>query len=271
MKSSAENLEKIFNLKNKVAVVIGGGGYLCSSMAEGLAMAGCSLVIVDIRLEKAKNIADKIKEKFYTNTLYLEGDVTNEKSLSYVLKKTLKDFEKVDILINGAGINSPKPFLEINLDDWNKVMDSQITGTMLGCKTFAPHMIKNKSGSIINISSTAGLFGFPQRTPYTASKWAIIGLTKSLAMELGKYKIRVNAICPGSVKGERMQRVINAKAKLLKTTSLKIKKEFESMTSMSSFVSKENIASMIIFLLSDHATNISGQSIAIDGNTERMI
>ena len=100
---------------------------------------------------------------------------------------------------------------------------------------------------------------------------AIIGLTKSLAMELGKYKIRVNAICPGSVKGERMQRVINAKAKLLKTTSLKIKKEFESMTSIPSFVSKGDIASMIIFLLSDHATNISGQSIAIDGNTERMI
>ena len=123
----------------------------------------------------------------------------------------------------------------------------------------------------IRDSSTAGLFGFPQRTPYAASKWAVIGLTKSLAMELGKYKIRVNAICPGSVKGERMQRVINAKAKLLKTTSLKIKKEFESMTSMSSFVSKEDIASMIIFLLSDHATNISGQSIAIDGNTESCL
>ena len=130
---------------------------------------------------------------------------------------------------------------------------------------------RNKSGSIINLSSTAGLFGFPQRTPYAASKWAIIGLTKSLAMELGKYKIRVNAICPGSVKGERMQRVISAKAKLLKTTSLKIKEEFESMTSIPSFVSKDDIASMIIFLLSDHATNISGQSIAIDGNTERMI
>ena len=128
MKGTAENLEKIFSLKNKVAVVIGGGGHLCSSMAEGLAMAGCSLVIVDMRLEKAKKVSNKIRDNFSTNTLHLEADVTNEKSLAFVLEKTLKDFEKVDILINGAGINSPKPFLEINLDDWNKVMDSQITG-----------------------------------------------------------------------------------------------------------------------------------------------
>jgi NAD(P)-dependent dehydrogenase (short-subunit alcohol dehydrogenase family) len=129
----------------------------------------------------------------------------------------------------------------------------------------------NKSGSIVNISSTAGLFGFPQRTPYAASKWAIIGLTKSLAMELGKYKIRVNAICPGSVKGDRMKRVINSKAKLLKTTPNKIQKEFESMTSITSFVTKEDIASMIIYLLSDQSKNISGQSISVDGHTERMI
>ena len=95
--------------------------------------------------------------------------------------------------------------------------------------------------------------------------------TKSLAMELGKYNIRVNAICPGSVKGDRMKRVISSKAKLLKTTPNKIQKEFELMTSIRSFVKKEDIASMVVYLLSDHSKNISGQSISIDGNTERMI
>ena len=125
-------------------------------------------------------------------------------------------------------------------------------------------------GEIINISSTAGLYGFPQRTPYAASKWAIIGLTKSLAMELGKFKIRVNAICPGSVNGDRMKRVIKAKADLLNTTSKKIKNEFESMTSMKSFVNQEDISSIAIYLLSDESKSISGQSISVDGNTERM-
>ena len=132
-------------------------------------------------------------------------------------------------------------------------------------------MKKNKRGSIINISSTAGLFGFPQRSPYTASKWAIIGLTKTLAMELGKDNIRVNSICPGSVSGERMNRVVSAKAKLLKSSSQKIKKDFESMVSLNSFVDKEDIASIAVFLLSDKSKNISGQIISVDGNTERMI
>ena len=115
------------------------------------------------------------------------------------------------------------------------------------------------------------MYGFPQRTPYAASKWAIIGLTKSMAMELGKHNIRVNAVCPGAVEGKRMNRVIEAKANLLKSKPSIIKKEFESMVSMRSFVSKDEITSIIIYLLSDFSKNISGQSISVDGNTERMI
>ena len=150
-------------------------------------------------------------------------------------------------------------------------METNLNSHFYFTKFSIPLLKSNKLGSIVNISSTAGLFGFPQRIPYAASKLAIIGLTKSLAMELGKYKIRVNAICPGSVKGDRMQRVIKSKAELLKTTPNKIQKEFESMTSIPSFVKKEDIASMVIYLLNDQSKNISGQSISIDGNTERMI
>ena len=131
-------------------------------------------------------------------------------------------------------------------------------------------MLKINGGSIINLSSTAGLFGFPLRTPYAASKWATIGLTKSLAMELGEYNIRVNAICPGSVFGDRMKKVIEAKAKLLVMSKKKIKKDFASMSSLNTFVDQEDIANMVIFLLSDEAKKISGQVMTVDGNTERM-
>ena len=132
-------------------------------------------------------------------------------------------------------------------------------------------MLKNnEGGSIINISSTAGLFGFPLRTPYAASKWAVIGVTKSLAMELGEFNIRVNAICPGSVSGDRMERVIEAKAKSTGVSEEELQKDYESMVSLKTFVSKEDIANMALFLLSNEAHKISGQVMTVDGNTERM-
>ena len=261
MKGPAKNLEKVFNLKNKVAVVIGGGGHLCSSMAEGLAMAGSSLVIVDMRLEKAKNISNKIRDKFSTNTLYLEADVTDEKSLAFVLEKTLKDFAKVDILINGAGINSPKPFLEINLDDWNKVMDSQITGTMLGCKTFAPHMIKNNSGSIINISSASAGPPLSKAFAYSVAKAGIRNLTMNLAREWAKYNIRVNAIRPGFFPTDwNRKNFINPERE----------KAILNHTPMGRYGESHELIGSTIWLASDASSFVTGSEVTVDGGFSCM-
>ena len=175
-------------------------------------------------------------------------------------------------MINNVGIAGPTKYLDkITNTEWENTISTNLNSHFYFSKYSIPLLKKNKSGSIINISSSAGLYGFPQRTPYAASKWAIIGLTKSMAMELGKHNIRVNAVCPGSVEGKRMDRVIEAKANLLKSKPSIIKKEFESMVSMKSFVSKEEITSTIIYLLSNFSKNISGQAISVDGNTERMI
>ena len=129
---------------------------------------------------------------------------------------------------------------------------------------------KNKGGSIINISSGAGIMGFPLRSPYAASKWAVIGVTKTLAMELGKFKIRVNAICPGTIKGDRMVRVIKDKAKFLKISKKLIEKEFVSMASMNCWIYEEDIAKMCSFLISSDSERISGQVIPVDGNATRL-
>ena len=129
---------------------------------------------------------------------------------------------------------------------------------------------KNKGGSIINISSGAGIMGFPLRSPYAASKWAVIGITKTLAMELGKFKIRVNAICPGTIKGDRMVRVIKDKAKFLKTSGKNIEKEFISMASMNCWIYEQDIGKICSFLISDDALRISGQVIGVDGNAIRL-
>ncbi len=158
----------------------------------------------------------------------------------------------------------------INILEWDNTIKTNLSSHFYYTKFAIPFLKKTKRASIINLSSTAGLFGYAQRSPYTSSKWAIIGLTKTLAVELGKFKIRVNAICPGSVNGDRMDRVINAKAKLIKSTSKKVRKELESMVSLNTFVEKEDIASMALFLLSDASENVSGQIMTVDGNTERM-
>jgi len=128
----------------------------------------------------------------------------------------------------------------------------------------------SKSSSINNISSGAGIMGFPLRSPYAASKWAVICMTKTLAMELGKYNIRVNAICPGTIKGDRMKRVIRDKAKFTKFSAKKIESDFISMASMKTWINEEDIGNMCAHLISDEANKVSGQVIAVDGNAERM-
>ena len=156
------------------------------------------------------------------------------------------------------------------MDKEAETLDININSHFYYTKHAIPLLKNNKTGSIINLSSTAGLFGFPLRSPYAASKWAVIGMTKTLAMELGKFNIRVNAICPGSVSGDRMKRVIEAKAKSLGLTVEKVQKEFESYVSLGKFVDKEDIANVAVFLLSEEAHKITGQVMTIDGHTERM-
>ena len=256
-------------LKNKKFIISAAGDGIGFSISKLIAENGGKVYLTDIDQKKINKISRNIKykNKIFANQL----DANNYNQVKQYFK-SLSNLKKIDGLINNVGIAGPTKYIEkITREEWKNTIETNLNSHFFFTKFAIPFLKRNKSGSIINLSSTAGLFGFPQRTPYAASKWAIIGLTKSLAMELGKFKIRVNAICPGSVEGDRMKRVISAKAKLLKVNPNKIQKEFESMTSIKSFVSKENIASMVVYLLSDHSNNISGQSLAIDGNTERMI
>ena len=255
-------------LKNKKFIISAAGDGIGFAISKLIVENGGKVYLTDIDQKKINKISrnNKYKNKIFANQL----DANNHNQVKQYFK-SLSNLKKIDGLINNVGIAGPTKFIEkITKEEWQNTIETNLNSHFFFTKFSIPLLKKNKSGSIINLSSTAGLFGFPQRTPYAASKWAIIGLTKSLAMELGKFKIRVNAICPGSVEGDRMKRVISAKAKLLKMNSNKIQKEFESMTSIKSFVSKEDIASMVVYLLSDSSINISGQAIAVDGHTERM-
>ena len=153
--------------------------------------------------------------------------------------------------------------------DWENTLHVDVNSHFYFTKKAIPLLKKSKNGSIINISSTAGILGFPLRSPYAASKWAIIGVTKTLAMELGKFNIRVNAVCPGTIKGDRMKRVIKDKAKFTKVSTKVIEKDFVSMSSMKQWILEEDIGKMCSFLISDDSSKVSGQVISVDGHTER--
>ena len=223
--------------------------------------------------DKNNESLDKIsKHKLYEKQLFLDKvNSENFKEVENYFNKIKHKVNNIDALINNVGIAGPTGKLEeLNINDWKETLDININSHFYFTKFFIPLLKNNNGGSIINLSSTAGLFGFPLRSPYATSKWAIIGMTKTLAMELGEHNIRVNAICPGAVAGDRMKRVIKAKAKSLGVKKESLQKDYESMVSLKSFVDKKDIANMAVFLLSEEAHKISGQVMIVDGNTERM-
>ena len=255
-------------LLNKNIIISASADGIGLSIAEHCMNNGATVYLSDINEDKISSLR---KHKNYNKNLFIQKIKANNPQSVFNYFLELKDkISSLDGLINNIGIAGPTGKIEdLEIDEWKNTIDININSHFYFSKYFIP-LLKKNGGSIINLSSTAGLFGFPLRTPYAASKWATIGLTKSLAMELGEFNIRVNAICPGSVSGDRMNRVIEAKAKSIGISKNKLQRDFEAMTSLNTFVDKEDIANMVIFLLSDEAKKISGQVMTVDGNTERM-
>jgi len=175
----------------------------------------------------------------------------------------------IDVLCANAGIAGPTaPVEDVALEDWRACVSVNLEGAFLAAKYAAPLMKAAKAGSIVVTSSTAGLYGYPNRAPYAAAKWGMIGLMKTLAMELGPFGIRANAICPGAVEGPRMEGVLAREAAAKGMTRDQVYEGYAAGTSMRSFVEGRDIANMAVFLGSDAARLVSGQVIAVDGHTE---
>ena len=256
------------SLKSKKIIISAGASGIGWSTAKICLSKGATVYICDIESKYLKKVQ---KHPLNKKKLFVyECDASNENQVSELFKKINKKTKKIDALINNVGIAGPTGSLEkLKSQDWERTIQVDVNSHFYFTKKAIPLLKKSKNGSIINISSTAGILGFPLRSPYAASKWAIIGITKTLAMELGKFNIRVNAVCPGSIKGERMKRVIRDKAKFTKVSSKKVEKEFISMSSMKKWILEEDIGKMCAFLISDDSSKVSGQVISVDGHTER--
>jgi NAD(P)-dependent dehydrogenase (short-subunit alcohol dehydrogenase family) len=178
--------------------------------------------------------------------------------------------QRLDVLVNNAGISGPTAAVEdIDPADWDRTIAVDLSSAFYVTRRAVP-LLRTTRGSIVNIASNAALFGVPLRSPYAASKWALIGLTKTWAMELGPAGVRVNAICPGSVQGARIDGVIERDAMQRGMAPEAIRNVYLRQSSMRTFAEAEDIAAMVLYLCSDAGRNISGQSIAIDGHTETL-
>jgi len=176
----------------------------------------------------------------------------------------------IDVLVNNAGIGGPtKPMHELDPADWDAVLRVNLTGVFDVTRTAIPHLIRSGKGVIINMSSAAGRFGYPNRSPYAATKWALIGVTKTLSMELGEHNVRVNAIAPGAVDGDRVQRVFQGRAEASGKAVEEIKEIAMANQSLKQLVDPKDIAALALFLASDAAKAISGQVLPIDGDMQR--
>ena len=257
------------SLQNKKIIISAGASGIGWATAKVCLSKGAIVYICDIDNKFLKKVQ---KHPLNKKKLFIyECDASDEYDVSEFFNKIKKKTKKIDALINNVGVAGPTGNIEkLNSDDWEQTLKINVISHFYFTKLAIPMLKKNKGGSIINISSTAGIMGFALRSPYAASKWAVIGMTKTMAIELGKFKIRVNAVCPGTIKGNRMTRVIRDKAKFLKVSKKFIENDFLSMSSINSWVSQTDIGNICSFLISNESERISGQVIPVDGNTIRV-
>jgi NAD(P)-dependent dehydrogenase (short-subunit alcohol dehydrogenase family) len=245
---------------NRVLVTAGGSG-IGRAMAEAFAAEGARVWVTDIDEAALAALPEGVRGE--------RVDAADEGAMAALFDGIAADWGGLDTLCANAGIAGPTARVEdVALADWRACVSVNLEGAFLAAKHAAPLMKAEGAGAMVLTSSTAGLFGYPNRAPYAAAKWGAIGLMKTLAMELGPFGIRANAICPGAVEGPRMEGVLERQAGLLGTTRDALYAGYASGSSMRTWVTPEDVAAMAVFLASPAAARVSGQAIAVDGHTE---
>ncbi len=255
MKTPAE----LFSLKNKIAVVIGGTGVLCGEMAEGMASAGATIALVGRDAAKAQKRLDSIA-KGGGKAEFFPCDTTSKAGLQKLLADVLAKFGKVDILVNGAGVNSPTPFFDITEEEFDKIITVNLKGLILACQIFGKHMVGQKSGSIINVGSASGMLPLSRVFTYSASKAAIHNLSKNLAREWGTSGVRVNVLVPGFFPAEQNRKILNPERVA----------QIMGKTPMKRFGEANELVGATLLLASDAGSFITGAEIVVDGGFNAM-
>ena len=257
---SASFLQSLFGLDGQVAVVIGGTGVLCGAMAQGLAQAGATVVIAGRDETRGQARVDEIKALGGKAT-FARVDVMDRKSIEGLLVESLGTHERVDMLINGAGVNSASGYFEAKDDDWDRVIDSNLKAVHWACQVFGEHMVEAGGGAILNVASVSSHLPLSRVFAYSASKAAVVNLTQNVARELAPRGVRVNAIAPGFFPAEQNRKILDP-ARVEKIMA---------GTPMARFGEPDELVGATILLLSKHAGSfITGATYYVDGGFTAM-
>ena len=245
----------LLELNGKVAVIVGGTSGIGLAIAKGMAEAGADVVPTARRNDLVDAAASEIEQRG-RRSIRVCSDVSDRSSLQNVLEETVAAFGKVDILVNSAGRTKRAPTLDFSEEDWNSIIDTNLTGTLRATQVFGRHMLERESGSIINIASLSTFVALYEVAAYSASKAAVASLTKSLAIEWASRGVRVNAIAPGVFRTALNQKLLDETER---------GREFLLRTPMRRFGNVDELAGVAIFLASDAASFVNGEIIAVDG------
>ncbi len=256
-------------LKDKVAIVTGGGSGIGKAICKALAVEGAHVVVADINENAAQESCNELSA-LGGQYLALKVDVRSESEVQQMVEKTVRKFNRIDILCANAGVSTMNWAVDLTEEEWDFNMDVNAKGVFFCCKHVARQMIKQgQGGKIINTASMAGKTGAILLAHYCASKFAVIGFTVSLADELAKYKINVNAVCPGFVETGMQERELRWEAKLKDTTTEQIKRKMIEMTPLGRIEKPEDVAKVVVFLASEESDFMTGQAINITGGIEK--
>jgi 3-oxoacyl-[acyl-carrier protein] reductase len=254
-------------LEGKKAIVTGAAKGMGAAITTTLAREGADLLLTARDTTALEEVAAEVRA-LGRQAHVVACDVIEEAQVKAMVDTALEVFGgRIDILVNVAGVTGPieTPVQDIEVDDFDYVITANERGTFLPIKHVVPTMIAQEGGKIVNIGGTSGLRGYPMRTSYSASKWAVRGITRTVALELGKHNINVNAVCPGIVETPRMMKLCEGKAKVRGWTVEQVYEEYVQDMALKRVTTGQDIANAVLFMASEDSRQITGQHIAVDG------
>lgn len=254
-------------LANKKAIVTGAAKGMGAAITITLAREGADVLLTARDTRALDEVAKQVKA-LGRQAHVIACDVTVESQVEAMTQKAKEVFGgRIDILVNVAGVTGPieTPVQDIAVEDFDNVIHANIRGTFLPIKHVVPAMIAQKNGKIVNIGGTSGLRGYPMRTSYSASKWSVRGITRTVALEVGKYNINVNAVCPGIVETPRMEKLCREKARVRGWTYEQVYAEYLQDMALKRVTTPQDVANAVLFMCSEESRNITGQELAVDG------